>query len=439
MRAVLDDRTRLQRMLNFEVALARAEAAVGAIPASVTEPIAQACRAERYDINALAAQSVTSGNIAIPLVRALTAEVAKTDAEAARYVHWGASSQDVIDTALVLDLRDAIDALLADLNRAIDGFVMLAGRHRRNAAVARTLLQQALPIPFGLKVSGYASALARSRERLRRLRREALALQFGGAAGSLAELGERGLTVSERLAALLDLPMPDAPWHGHGDRFAEIAAAVAILAGTCGKIARDITLLMQTEVAEAFEPASEDRNGTSALARKSEPAATAVALAAAMVTPNLLASIVAGQAQEHERGVGGSQAQGYAFVNLLIMTSGALGAIGDLSQTLEIDVERMRKNLEITNGLILADAVMMMLAAKIGKPEAQKLVAEACQKAISDKRHLNDILREDMRVGAHITVGELARLFELMGYQGAAQTIIDRQIGALQSRTPKRP
>jgi 3-carboxy-cis,cis-muconate cycloisomerase len=439
MRAVLDDRARLQRMLNFEVALARAEAAVGVVPASITERIAEACRAERYDIAALATQAIAAGNIAIPLVKALTAEVAKANAEAARYVHWGATSQDVIDTALVLDLRDGIDALVADLNRAIDGFSALAGRHRRNAAVARTFLQHALPMPFGLKLSGYAAALARSRERLRRLRREALALQFGGAAGTLAELGERGLVVSERLAALLDLALPDAPWHGHSDRLAEVAAAIAILTGTCGKIARDITLLMQTEIAEAYEPAGEERLETLGGARKSEPTAAAIALGAATIAPNLLATIIAGQVQEHERGVGGWQAQWQAFPMLLFVTSGALGAIADIAQGLDVDAERMRKNLEVTNGLILADAVAMLLAQKIGKNEAQKLVQEDCQKAVSEKRHLHDILREDLRVGSHITVGELARLFELMGYQGSAQTFIDRQIGSLQSRGPKRP
>jgi 3-carboxy-cis,cis-muconate cycloisomerase len=439
MRAVLDDRARLQRMLNFEVALARAEAAVGVVPASITERIAEAGRAERYDPAALATQAVTAGNIAIPLVKALTAEVAKADAEAARYVHWGASSYDVIDTALVLDLRDAIDALVADLTRAIDGFSALAGRHRRNAAVARTSLQHALPMPFGLKLSGYAAALARSRERLRRLRREALALQFGGTGGTLAELGERGLVVAERLAALLDLPLPDAPWHGHSDRLAEVASAIAILTGTCGKIARDVTLLMQTEIAEVSEQGGEAREEPSSLARKSEPSASAIALSAATIVPNLLATIVAGQVQEHERGASGWQAQCQTFPTLLFVASGALGAIADISQGLDIDAERMRTNLEATNGLILADAVTMTLAQKIGKSEAQRLVQEACRKTINEKRHLHDILREDLRVGAQITVGELARLFELMGYQGAAQTFIDRQIGSLQGRAPKRP
>src|SRR5581483_9039721 len=240
MRAILDDRARVRHMLNVEVALARAEAAVGIIPASCLDAIAEAAHAERYDIAALGKEAVDSATVAVPLVKALTAEVAKKDAKAAAYVHWGATSQDIVDTALVLELRAAIDALTADLNRAIDAFVALSGKHRRTVSVARTLLQHAVPMPFGLKLAGYAAALGRSRERLKRLRKEALALQFGGAAGTLAALGDRGIAVSERLAALLDLPLPDAPWHTHRDRLAEVASAFAILAGTCGKIARDV-------------------------------------------------------------------------------------------------------------------------------------------------------------------------------------------------------
>ena len=437
MRLILDDRMRVQRMLDFEVALARAEAAIGVVPASAVDPIAAACVADRYDLAALAEEAAGAGNLAGPLVRALTAEVAKTDMAAARYVHWGATSQDIIDTAQVLELRIATDALVADLNRAIEAFTALAGRHRRTAAVARTELQHALPMPFGLKLAGYAAALARARERLRRLRKEALALQFGGTAGTLAALGERGLEISDRLAALLDLPLPDAPWHGHSDRLAEVAAALAILTGTCGKIARDITLLMQTEVAEAFEPMREDRDSPT-LSRQRISTAAASALAAATIAPNLAAAIIAGQVQEHERALGGWQAQWTAFPALLLVTSGALHAIVDIAQGLEIDADRMRRNLDATQGLILAEAVAFALAPKIGRPEAQKIVDEASRKAVAEKRNLHDVMREDARVTAQLTPGELARLFELMGYQGAAQTFIDRQIGSLQVRATKR-
>jgi 3-carboxy-cis,cis-muconate cycloisomerase len=438
MRAILDDRARLQRMLDFEVALARAEAAIGVIPALASDQIANAAKAERYDVKALGEEAVASGNIAIPLIKALTAEVAKADASAAGYVHWGATSQDVLDTAQVLELKAAIDALITDLNKAIDGFTALTGRHRRTAAVGRTWTQHALPMPFGLKLAGYAAALARSRERLRRLRREALVLQFGGAVGTLAALNDRGLDVAERLAALLDLPLPEAPWHSHRDRLAEVASAFAILTGTCGKIARDVSLLMQTDVAEAFEPAAPGRGGSSTMPHKRNPTAAATALAAATIAPNLLATIMAAQVQEHERALGGWQAEWPTFPALALVTSGALAAIVDIAQGLEVDSERMRVNLAQTRGLIMAEAVAFALGAKLGKPEAHRIVAEASRKAIAAKRNLQDVLAEDDQVTLSLSVGELAKLFEPMGYQGSAQTFIDRIVGSLQGRGGKR-
>src|SRR5260370_34332721 len=286
MRAVCDDVAYLQHMLDFEAALARAEAATGVIPASAAGPIAKACKANSFDLAALAEAATRSGNLAIPLVQALTAEVAKADADAARYVHWGATSQDVIDTAGMLTLRAAIDALLPDLDRAIAGFAKLARQHRNTAMVARTWLQHALPMPFGLKLAEYAAALHRSRLRLRGLRKETLALQFGGAAGTLAALGDKGLLVAERRAQELKLPLPEAPWHTHRDRIAEAASVLAIVAGTCGKIARDIQLMMQTDVAEAFEPAGEGRGRSSTMPHKRNPVAAATAPAAATLAPH---------------------------------------------------------------------------------------------------------------------------------------------------------
>jgi 3-carboxy-cis,cis-muconate cycloisomerase len=437
-RAIVDDGARLQRMLDFEVALARAQAALGIIPALTTDRIAAAARAERYDAKTLGEEAAVAGNVAIPLIRALTAEVAKTDVAAAGYVHWGATSQDVIDTALVLELRAVIDAVVADLNRAVEGFTALAGRHRRTAAVARTWMQHALPMPFGLKLAGYAAALARSRDRLRRLRRDALVLQFGGAVGTLAALNDRGLDVAERLAALLDLPLPESPWHSHRDRLAEVACTFAILTGTCGKIARDISLLMQTDVGEAFEPAAPGRGGSSTLPHKRNPIAAAAALAAANIAPNLAATILAAQVQEHERALGGWQAEWPTFPALALVTSGAVNAVVDMAEGLEVDGERMRLNLTETRGQIMAEAVSFALGAKVGKEEAHRLVEEASRKAATAKRELQEVLGEDDRIKLHLSVGELARLFEPMGYQGAAQTLIDRIIGSLQGRISKR-
>jgi 3-carboxy-cis,cis-muconate cycloisomerase len=431
MRAVCDDAAYLQHMLDFEAALARAEAAVGVIPASAVAPIANACKAETFELPALAEAATQSGNLAIPLVKALTAAVGRADADAARYVHWGATSQDVIDTATMLTLRAAIDALLADLDRAIAGFAGLARKHRDTAMVARSWLQHALPMPFGLKLAEYASALHRSRARLKRLRAESLALQFGGAAGTLAALGDKGLEVAEKLAAELKLPLPDAPWHTHRDRIAEAASVLAILTGSCGKIARDVSLMMQTDVAEAFEPSGEGRGGSSTMPHKRNPVAAATALAAATMAPNLAATIFAAQVQDHERSAGPWHAEWPTLPSLQLVTSGALAAIVDLAEGLEVDVSRMRVNLDATHGLIMAEAVTFALAETIGKSDAHHLVEAAVKKAVASKQHLRDVLTGDPKVTAHLSADKLAKLFDPMAYQGVSQALIDRLLASL--------
>ena len=434
MRAVCDDAASLQNMLDFEAALAHAEAAVGVIPERAAGPIANACKAESFDLAALADAATRSGNLAIPLVKALTAHVAKADADAARYVHWGATSQDVIDTGAMLGLRAAIEVLLGDIDRAVAGFATLARQHRTTAVVARTWLQHALPMPFGLKLAEYAAALHRSRKRLQRLRSETLALQFGGAAGTLAALGDKGLPVAEKLAELLKLPLPDAPWHTHRDRIAEAASVCAILAGTCGKIARDVSLMMQTDVAEAFEPSGEGRGGSSTMPHKRNPVAAASALAAATMAPNLAATIFAAQVQEHERSAGPWHAEWPTLPTLLLVTSGALAAIVDIAEGLEVDAARMRANLETTGGLIMAEAVTMALAEKIGKSDAHHLIEAASKKAVAGKKHLRDVLSADSKITVHLDAEKLAKLFEPMAYQGASQALIDRLLTSLDDK-----
>jgi 3-carboxy-cis,cis-muconate cycloisomerase len=277
-----------------------------------------------------------------------------------------------------------------------------------------------LPIPLGLKLAAYAAALARSRERLRRLRREALVLQFGGEAGTLASLNERGLDVAERLAALLDLPLPEAPWHSHRDRLAEIACGFAILTGTCGKIARDLSLLMQTEVKEALAPS------------------VSAALAAATMVPNLAAAMLAAQQQEHERGLDEWSADAPIASAIALASSGALAAVMSAAEKLEIDHERMRANIGATYGAVMMEPVAAALSAKIGRQEANRIVEEISGRAVAGRRDLQELLAQDERVKPHLTVGELAKLFEPMVYQGAAQTFIDRIVGALHGRPGKR-
>jgi len=405
---------------------------VGVIPSGAAGPITNACKAESFDLAALADAATRSGNLAIPLVKALTANVAKADAEAARYVHWGATSQDVIDTGTMLGLRAGIDALLADIDRAIAGFAALARKHRDTPVVARTWLQHALPIPFGLKLAEYAAALHRSRGRLKRLRSETLALQFGGAAGTLAALGDKGLQVAEKLASELALPLPDAPWHTHRDRIAEAGSVLAIIAGTCGKIARDVSLMMQTDVGEAFEPAGEGRGGSSTMPHKRNPVAAASALAAATMAPGLVATIFAAQVQDHERSAGPWHAEWPTLPTLMLVTSGALAAIVDIAEGLEVDAARMRENLDATDGLIMAEAVTMRLAEKIGKSDAHHLVEAASKRAVKERKHLRDVLCADAKMTKQLGADEIAKLLEPMAYQGASQALIDRLLASLE-------
>ena len=372
------------------------------------------------------------------MVTALTNEVARRNPQVAGFVHWGATSQDVIDTALMLELRAAIDALLLDLDVAIKGFNALAGRHRRTLSVARTLMQQALPMPFGLKLAGYAAALARSRERLARLRREALVLQFGGAAGTLAALGDRGLGVAERMAALLDLQLPDAPWHATATGWPRSPRAFAILTGTCGKIAGDVALMMQTEVSEAFEPAPGGRGGSSTMPHKRNPMGAVAALSAASIAPNLAATLFAAQVQEHERGLGGWQTEWMTFPVLALVTSGALQAVAEIAEGLEIDVDRMRANLDASGGQIMAEAVSFALADKLGRIEAHRLVQELSHQAAKEKRPLKEVMLANMRVKQHLTSAEVEKLFIPLTYQGSAQVFIDRLVMSSSTRAPRR-
>jgi 3-carboxy-cis,cis-muconate cycloisomerase len=437
MRALLSDTATLQRMLAFEAALARAEAATSVIPKDASLTIANACQAKRYDAKALGLAAANAGNLAIPLVKALTAEVAKRNKEAARFVHWGATSQDVIDTATVLALRDASALLARDLSRASKGFVSLAKRHRKTVMAGRTWLQQALPVTFGLKAAEYAESLARARTRLIAATEEACVLQFGGASGTLAALRNKGGAVSRALGKELELAVPPSPWHAHSDRIANAASAVAIAVGVCGKIARDVSLLMQTEVGEAFEPAGEGRGGSSTMPQKRNPALSAQVLAAANLAPGLLSSLLAGLTNEQERGTGGWQASWIALPQLLLIASGALERTAEIATGLEIDKARMRANLEISNGLIMAEAVQFALAQKLGKSPAHELVAEASKQALRGGMHLKDALREIPEAANILPGKKLDELFEPANYLGETDKFIDAAVASAERALKK--
>jgi 3-carboxy-cis,cis-muconate cycloisomerase len=423
---LFNDDHRLQRMLDFEAALSRAEAKAGVIPAAAVPPVEAKCRAELFDFRALASAALSAGNLAIPMVKHLTSLVASEDPAAARYVHWGATSQDVIDTGLVLQLREAFDWMEPQLHALGEAIANLADRHRETLMVARTLLQQALPTTFGLKAAGWLDAVARHLTRLREIRGRDLTLQFGGAAGTLAALREKGIAVASALAHELKLPQPDAPWHSHRDRFAEIAAVFGLLAGTLGKIARDVALLMQTEVGEVREPSSNERGRSSAMPHKHNPVGSVVALAAATRLPGLVSAMLAAMTLDHERGVGGWHAEWETLADIVTLTGGSLLQMSSVVSEMHIDSDAMTKNLLRTHGQIMAEAVAMGLAERLGRADAHLIVEQACAKAAADGTELRAALVSDVRVSQALPAGDLEWLLSPRNYLGSSEKLIDR-------------
>ncbi len=427
---VFSDDARLQRMLDFEAALAKAEARCGVIPAAAAQAIASKCKANLIDAIALANATALSLNPAIPLIKQLTALVARDDAEAARFVHWGATSQDVNDTGLVLQIRQAFDILEADLSSLSQGLIQLAQKHRSTPIAGRTLMQHALPTTFGVKVAGWLDAVNRHRARFGETRKRALVLQFGGAVGTLAALQEKGLQVAEALAAELHLSLPAAPWHTQRDRVAEVAATLGLCVGTLGKIARDISLHMQTEISEVFEPAGEGRGGSSTMPHKRNPVSAAVVSAAATRVPGLVSTMLSAMVQEDERGLGNWHAEWETLPEIFRLTAGALHQMAAIVPHLEVDAVRMRGNLDATHGLIFAEAVTMALGSHIGKSAAHALVEAASQQARESGKHLRTVLTQNSAVTERLTSTELDRLFAPENYLGAAEELVDRVIAA---------
>ena len=327
---VFSDAARLQRMLDFEAALARAEAHCGVIPPAAAQAIASKCKVELIDANALAKATAVSLNPAIPLVKQLTALVAKDDPDAARFVHWGATSQDANDTGLVLQIRQGFDVLQPDLDSLSLELPGLAEKHRSTLIAGRTLMQHASPTTFGVKVAGWLDAVSRHQERLVEVRRRAFNLQFGGAVGTLAALREKGIEVAGALAQELHLGIPAMPWHTQRDRIAEVATTLGLLVGTLGKIARDISLHMQTEIAEVCEPAGEGRGGSSTMPQKRNPVSSGIVLSAATRVPGLVGTMLSAMVQEDERGLGDWHAEWETLPEIFRLTAGALHQVATI-------------------------------------------------------------------------------------------------------------
>lgn len=427
---IYSDAACVQAMLDFEAALARAAARAGIIPASAAPAIATKCRAEFIDLAALAHAAASSGNLAIPLIKQLTALVAKDSSDAARYVHWGATSQDVIDTGAILQLREALSAILADLDSLANSFAQLSHTHRETVLAGRTWMQQALPTSFGFVTAGWLDALLRHRERFVALQKSALVLQFGGAVGTLAALGGRGAQAAGFLAEDLRLELPALPWHSHRDRLAEAATVFGLLAGTLTKIARDISLHSQTEIQEIHEPSGEGRGGSSTMPHKRNPVACAAILGATLRVPALVSVMLAAMEHPQQRALGSWHVEWETLPEIVRLTAGGLYHLAAVAPHLVIDTRRMRENLQATRGLIFAEAVAMTLSAKLGRHAARERVEAACRRAQSENRHLRDILAAENDLAAALAPPELDRLFDPLHYLGSAGAFIDRVLAA---------
>jgi 3-carboxy-cis,cis-muconate cycloisomerase len=416
-------RARLQAMLDVEAALAEAEASAGVIPHQAPDAIKRACRADLFDVASLEGEAERDGNLAIPLVRQLTARVGDLDREMARYVHWGATSQDIIDTGVILQLRAAVPPMVADLKRAADASARHAERHATTIMPGRTWLQQATPITFGLKAAGWCDALDRVSNQVEAALNAALVLQFGGASGTLAALGRKGPEVATRLGTALGLTVPSIPWHTHRDRLVSLACVLGVATGAMGKIGRDLTLLAQTEVEEAHEPAT-DAGNSSTMPHKRNPVRAAIVVAAAMRTPGLVSTMLSCMLQEHERGVGSWPAEWDTLPTLVMVTAQAAAALAAALEALSIEPQRMRDNLELTGGLVLAEAVAMRLAPKLGKKEAHAIIGRVAARATAEKRPFAEVLGTDASVTAVLSRSDIDEALAPEAYLGSAGVFV---------------
>jgi 3-carboxy-cis,cis-muconate cycloisomerase len=418
---LLTDRAFVQALVEVEIALARAEARAGVIPATAAEEIATVS-AERVDIQALTKGTAGSGFPIIALVQELRKQVG---ADAAPFIHWGATTQDIMDTACVVQLRAVTAVLRARLGEIARRLSALAERHRDTVLAGRTHGQQALPITFGLKVAGWITPLVRHVERLEEIAPRLLVVQFGGAAGTLAALGDKGLAVAKQLAGELKLDTPAIPWHAQRDNFVEFAGWLSLVSGTLAKMAQDIILLAQTEVGEAGESAEAGRGGSSTMPQKVNPITSELILGAARTNAALLSAMHHAQIQEHERATHGWQVEWLTLPQMILLTGGSLKHARYLAENLQVDAVAMRANITRANEVILAEAAVFALARVLPRPKAEELVKQACVVAVAEKKPLIETVRR--LAGDDIADGSVdwRKLAEPGNYLGQTMQMID--------------
>src|SRR6266446_691846 len=428
MRRIFADENRIQKYLDIEAALARAQARLGIIPQNACDEIQRHCAIAEYDFAKLKAQTERIGYPVLPVVQQLVALCRDGLGE---WCHWGATTQDITDTATIMQTREALALVEQDLAAIADSLADLARRHRDTPMAGRSNLQQAVPITFGYKVATWLSAIQRHQQRLAELRPRVLVGEFGGAAGTLASLGADGLKVQEGLMAELGLGQPDIAWHTARDRVAEVGCFLGLVTGTLGKIATDVKLLMQTEVGEVFEPYAKDRGSSSTMPQKRNPISCNYIHACVAMVRQLVAALLDAMVEDHERSTGPWEIEWIAVPEIFLLTAGALQQARSLLAGLEVDAARMRANLEITQGQISTEAVMMGLAPYLGRQRAHDLVYDISRQASVSGRSLLDLLAENKEIAASFDRPALAKLLDPAEYLGLSGEMVDRVLGRL--------
>ncbi len=425
-REALSGEAWLRAMLEAEGALAVAGARAGLIPHEAAKAIVSCCDADRFDAEEIGRRGRAQGNPVPPLVRALTEAVSEVSEDAASHVHRGATSQDIMDTAAMLVCRRSLGMILTEVDGISAACANLADTHRDTLMAGRTLLQQALPTTFGLKAAGWLVSVLEARDGLRDVRESGLAVQLGGAAGTLASLGPAGTRVLREFARELDLVEPIVPWHTDRSRIAEIGGALSLVAGVLGKISQDVILMAQTEVGEVAEPAGEGRGGSSTLPHKRNPVLSVTAAASARRVFDLSHTLQAALVGEHERAIGAWHSEWEALSDALALTGGAAAAVREVTEGLEVRSEKMRENLESTGGLLLAENVTTIAAEHLGRLKAHDLVEAAARRAIEGGKPLREELLSGL--GDVLSEEEIDDALDPAGYLGSAGEFVDRAL-----------
>ena len=423
MRQVFSDENRVQRYLDIEAALARAQARLGIIPPEAATEICCHRSASEFDFELLKKQTERIGYPVLPVVQQL---VKKCRDGLGEWCHWGATTQDITDTATVLQVREALELVEAELVAIGTALASLARRYRDTPMAGRSNLQQAVPITFGFKAATLLAGIERHRARLKELRPRVLVGEFGGAAGTLSSLGTDGLKIQVELMKELGLGQPAIAWHTMRDTIAEVGCFLGLVTGTLGKIATDVKLMMQTEVEEVFEPFAEGRGSSSTMPQKRNPISCNYIIACTSMVRQNVAALLDAMIEDHERSTGPWEIEWISVPEIFLLAAGALNQARFLLEGLEVDPARMRANLDLTRGMIVSEAVMMGLGPYLGRQRAHDLVYDICRKAITTGGSFLDLLAADPEISPHIGRDALAKLVDPANYLGLAGEMVDR-------------